>query len=201
MKFDLNQVGAPLAIGASVIGIWVYLRAKSAPTQALVNNPATNIPGIQTQLPGLTQVLFEPALGGGVGGPPQAVPSIANNIAAAANPTSPNPTAPQSSIPALYTYNYGPNFAFSKLPAAQQLMTMGDSYMHGKPGGCGCGGGCSSCVSKCDQINARFPDGRGGCFSKTVNPVFVNKTATNISFYLASENIVPSAPYLGIANG
>ncbi len=212
MKFDLDKIGAPLAIAASVVGIWVYLRNKSGPTQAIVNNPATNIPGIQTQLPGLTQVLFSPGQGaGGVGGPPQARPSIANNIAAAANPTSPNPTAPQSSIPALYTYNYGPQFAFSKLPQAQ-LMKMADSHMmggghHGGKGGCGCGGscggggGCQTCVTRCDQINARFPDGRGGCFSKTVNPSYVQQMATNIGFYAATENIVPTAPYLGNANG
>ena len=215
MKFDLDKVGAPLAIAASVVGIWVYLRNKSGGTQGIVNNPATNVPGTTTYLPGLTQVLFSTGQGaGGAGGPKQAVPSIAANVAAAANPTSASPAAPQIQVPPAYlTYNYGPQFAFSKLPV---LMAMGDSHMATLPagiqsgkksGGCGCaggggcGGGCQSCVSKCDQINARFPDGRGGCFSRTVSPTYVNAMATNINGYSLSESIIPTAPMLGLSGG
>lgn len=207
MQLNLDKIGAPLAIAASIVGIWVYLRQKSSPTQAIVNNPATNVPGVGVPIPGLTQVLFAPTQGGGVGGPPQAVPSTQNTIAASQDPTNPNPAAPPSTIPAYLTYNFSPQFAFSKLPL---LAAMSDSHMNGTPKkGCGCGGscggsgggGCSTCVSRCDQINARFPDGRGGCFSKSVNPKYVQATQNNIAGYLVSESIVPTAPYLGVANG
>jgi hypothetical protein len=207
MTFDLQKFGAPLGIAAAVIAIWYYLRGGSGVTQAIVNNPATNVPGTNPPaLPGLTQQLYTIGQGGGVGGPPQAQPSIDNNIAAAKNPTSPNPTAPSYTIPAYLTYNFSPQFALSKLPA---MVAMSDSAMAGKKSGCGCGGSCGggcsekqSCVSECDQINARYPDGRGSCFARKPPVAFARMQAANIGGYLnVTESIVPTAPILYTANG
>jgi hypothetical protein len=204
MKFDLQKFGAPLGIAAAILAIWVYLRGKSNPTQAIVNNPATSVHGVGTPIPGLSQVLFQPGYGGGVGGPPQAQPGIVNTIAASANPISPTANAPVVQIPGYLTYNFGPQFAFSKLPVAQY---MADQQMMAKPGGgCGCGGSCgdtkscnTSCVSSCDVNNLRYPDGRGGCLTGKVSQSLIQKTSFNLAGYAASESIVPTAPILGYA--
>jgi hypothetical protein len=37
--------------------------------------------------------------------------------------------------------------------------------------GCGYGGGCTSCVDDCSTPNSRFPDGRGGCLSRSRDQV------------------------------
>lgn len=182
----------PVMIFAAIVTIWVYLRGKAGATQAIVNSPATNIPGVGQQIPGLTQVLFAPAMGGGSGGPPQATPSIAANITAARDPLSVNPGATPISYPPSYlTYNYGPQFAFSKLPLVDPMVSAAI-----KSGSCGCGGkcdSCKSCVSPCDQANARYPDGRGTCLGKKVSPLLVSKTLANVGTFLASASIQPYA--------
>lgn len=207
MKFDLEKFGTPLAIVAAILAIWYYLRGGSGVTQAIVNNPATNVPGVGTPVPGLTQVLYSPQQGGGVGGPPQAAPSIANTVAAANNPMSPNPTAPDYTIPAIYTYNFSPQFALSKLPL---MVAMSDGAMAKKPGRCGCGGssgGCGdcsqnqSCTSKCDQINARFPDGRGTCLTTKPPKAYAQKMFNNLVGYASYDPTPPVPPFLGVANG
>ena len=190
--FDLGKFGAPLAIFAAIIAIWYYLSGRNQPTQAIVNNPATNVPGVGQQLPGLTQVLYQPGYGGGVGGPPQPAPSIAATVAAGNNPTSTTGAAPQNTIPSYLTYNFGPEFAFSKLPMAAY---MADQEMMKGPGGCGCkgscGGGCNtSCVPNCDLTNSRFPDGRGGCLTSKPPLKLARKVSKNLAAYTVFDSIV-----------
>lgn len=42
--------------------------------------------------------------------------------------------------------------------------------------GCGCGGGCSSCIDTCSNNNAYYTDGRGGCMSTSVQQLVRNAT-------------------------
>jgi hypothetical protein len=194
-KFDLGKFGTPLAIFAGILAIWVYLRGKSGTTQAIVNSPATNVPGVGApNLPGLTQVLFQPGMGGGVGGPPQAVPSIQNVVDASNRPWDPNPGAPNFVIPSYLTYNYGPSFAFSKLPVAEMMAEKRGALSKG----CGCGGSCggcnTDCVSNCDLLNARYPDGRGGCLATAVKTGYVDRAAANIAGYAVNDTVIMPPP-------
>jgi len=190
----------PVMIFAAIVTIWVYLRGKSGGTQAIVNNPATNVPGTTTQLPGLTQVLYTPGTGGGSGGPPQSVPSIASNAVAANAPTQAAPSTSFSTAPSYLTYNFGPDFAFSKIPVADAMLMQQQAAAAGGSKSCGCGGGCSkSCVS-CDASNSRYPDGRGSCLAKKVSPALVNRTAQNIQSFLVGAASIPYAANLPQVN-
>lgn len=186
----IEKIAYPLMIAAAILGIIVFFRKQPAPIVQTVTAP--NATGYGA-IPPLTQTLVQPT---------QVSPSPSVFYAAITNPYSPAPqtnvTDNVGSVPPSYlTFNQGPDNSLIKAVQAvdTQLPTItGPNGSPVKSGGCGCGGscgGCSSaktCKSPCDIVNARYPDGRGGCLVSKIPASASLKQAANLGDYLATVN-------------
>lgn len=182
----LEKFGYPLMILAAILGIVIFFRKQQPPIVQTVSAP--NATGYGA-IPPLTQTLVQPT---------QVSPSPTVFYAALSNPYSP---APQTNVtdnvgpvpPSYLTYNQGPSDSLIKAIQAvdTELPTVAGAGMGGSCGCSGSCGGCSSaktCKSPCDVINARYPDGRGGCLVSHIPARASLKQAANLGDYLSTVN-------------